>query len=109
MSASSSVRVGLAALTLVLSVSGCDCRGGTVDRAFGDLGVIWRDASGERVISRDAIYDFGNALVGERKPLTMTVQNNGTGKLTVTTLEQTEGAEVAFNGGTDTSAFEIEF
>ncbi|MDP3158235.1 MAG: VWA domain-containing protein [Archangium sp.] len=104
-----SVRVALAALTLVVSVSGCDCGKVIVDGTVGDLGVIWRDGAGERVISRDAVYDFGAALVGERKPLTMTVQNNGVGKLTVTTLEQTEGAEVAIGAGTATSDFEIEF
>lgn len=71
---------------------------------------VWRDANGERVINRDAIYDFGPALGGERKPLTMTVINSGVGKLTLTTLEQTEGAEVAIApAGTDTSAFEVDY
>ena len=69
----------------------------------------WCDANGERVINRDALYDFGPALVGERKALTMTVLNSGVGKLTLTTLEQTEGAEVAIGrAGTDTSAFEVD-
>ena len=104
------LRSSLAALTLVLAVSGCDCGKGAVKTTLGDLGIVWRDAAGERVVNRDAIYDFGNALVGERKPLTLTVLNNGVGRLTVTTLEHTEGAEVAIGtAGTQTSAFEVEF
>jgi hypothetical protein len=105
---SSSVRV-FAALALASSMLGCDCGKGTVNRTLGELGVVWRDAAGERVINRDAVYDFGPALVGQRKPMTMTVLNNGVGKLTVTTLEQTEGAEVAIGPGTETSAFEVQF
>jgi hypothetical protein len=41
--------------------------------------VVWRNAQGDRVINRDALYDFGAALVGERKTLTMTVRNVGVG------------------------------
>ena len=100
--------IGLSAIALVSS--GCDCGKGNVKGTLGDLGIVWRDAAGERVVNRDAIYDFGNALVGERKPLTMTVVNNGSGRLTLTSLEHTEGAEVAIAGpGTATSAFEAEF
>src|SRR3990167_3205554 len=85
------LRICVPALALV--VSGCNCGERDLKRTLGELGVVWRDAAGERVINRDAVYDFGNALVGERKPLTMTVLNIGVGKLTLTTLEQTEGAE----------------
>ncbi len=105
----SSFRVPLAVLTLVLAVSGCDCGKGDVKTTLGDLGIVWRDANGERVVNRDAIYDFGNALVGERKPMTLTVLNSGVGRLNVTTLEYTEGAEVAIGPGTETSAFEVAF
>ena len=96
---------------LALAISGCKCDGGAgVSRNLGELGVVWRDAQGERVISRDAIYDFGAALVGEKKSLTMTVRNMGVGKLSLLTLERTAGAEVAIaSPGTATSAFEVEF
>ncbi|MEW5743544.1 MAG: choice-of-anchor D domain-containing protein [Myxococcota bacterium] len=106
-----SARAALALSILVSVASGCGCgdRAG-VQRNLGEVGVVWRDAQGERVISRDAIYDFGAALVGEKKTLTMTVRNVGVGKLSLLTLERTEGAEVAIGGpGTATSSFEVEF
>lgn len=105
------LRFPLALSLLVLTASGCGCGGGPgVQRNLGEVGVVWRDAQGERVISRDALYDFGAALVGERKTLTMTVRNVGVGKLTLLSLERTDGAEVAIDGaGTATSSFEAEF
>ncbi len=110
MHASNSTRAALAALAAVFSVSGCDCGKGNVNRTLGELGVVWRDANGERVINRDALYDFGPAIVSERKLLTLTVLNSGVGKLTLTTLEHTEGVEVAIGpSGTDTSAFEVDY
>lgn len=97
-------------VAVALALSGCDCGKGGVNRTLGELGVVWRDANGERVINRDALYDFGPALVGEKKPMTMTVLNSGVGKLTLTTLEQTEGVEVAIGpAGTDTSSFEVDY
>ena len=53
-----------------------------------------RDGRRQQVRERELAGPI--ALVGERKALTMTVQNNGVGKLSLTTLEPTEGAEVAF-------------
>lgn len=101
----------LSLFALSLAVSGCDCRGGNgVNRNLGEVSVVWRDADGNRVLNRDATYDFGNALVGERKPLTMTVRNVGAGKLTLSTLERTDGDDTAVaTAGTETSAFEVAF
>jgi hypothetical protein len=97
--------------TIALVVSGCDCRGGNgVNRSLGELGVVWRNAQGERLISRDAVYDFGNALVGETKTLTLTVRNSGAGKLTLTTLVRTDGDSVAIGTApTATDAFEVKY
>ncbi|MCC6336893.1 MAG: choice-of-anchor D domain-containing protein [Myxococcales bacterium] len=96
---------------LALAVSGCDCRGNPgVNRSLGELGVVWRNAQGERIISRDAVYDFGNALVGEKKELTMTVRNSGAGKLSLMKLERTTGDSVAIGAApADTDAFEVQF
>ena len=97
-------------VAVALVLTGCDCGKGNLNRSLGDLGIVWRDAEGTRVINRDAVYDFGPALVGERKPMTLTVLNSGVGKLTLTTLEQTDGAEVAIGAvGTATSSFEVNY
>jgi hypothetical protein len=48
--------------------------------------------------------------VGEKKALTMTVRNSGAGKLSLTTLERTEGDSVAIGtAATDTDAFEVQY
>ena len=82
-------------LSAVLAASGCNCGGPNLGRNNGEIVVIWRDATGERITNRDATYDFGHALVGERKALTMTLRNTGSAKLTLSKLELTEGDEVA--------------
>lgn len=94
----------------LLASTGCDCRGGNVSQNIGELGVVWRNVEGDRVVSRDALYDFGNALVGEKKALTMTVRNSGSGRLSLTTLARTDGDAVAIGtAATDTDAFEVQF
>lgn len=100
--------------TVVLAASGCDCGGPGIGRSDGEIVVIWRDAVGDRITNRDATYDFGLALVGERKSQTMTLKNAGSAKLTLTKLELSEGDDVAFGPPravvpSDTSAFESEF
>ena len=42
--------IGFAAIALVSS--GCDCGKGNVKGTLGDLGIVWRDAAGERVVNR---------------------------------------------------------
>ncbi|MFZ5439279.1 MAG: choice-of-anchor D domain-containing protein [Myxococcota bacterium] len=98
-------RSAIALLSLVLAASGCDCKGGNIDRKYGEIVVIWRDEAGQRITNRDATYDFGLALVGERKTLTMTVRNNGANKLSLSKLERTDGdpAEIIAVGATPTA------
>jgi hypothetical protein len=111
MTQSFAARSALVFAALALTVSGCNCRdGGGVNRSLGELNVIWRDAQGARIESRDAVYDFGNALVGEKKSLTMTVKNTGSGKMTLTKLERTGGDTVAIGAApTEADAFEVRF
>lgn len=95
-------------------ISGCRCTDPNLGRTNGEVVVIWRDANGERLTNRDAIYDFGLALVGERKELTMTVRNVGAGKLGLSKLERSEGdeTEVFLRGSSptsDTTPFAAEF
>ena len=87
-------RSALLAFALALT-AGCNCGGGQIGRTNGEVVVIWRDAAGERISSRDATFDFGNALIGERKTLSMLVRNTGAGKLTLAKLEKSDGDEVA--------------
>lgn len=109
-SVSSLSRATLALGLLSLLSAGCDCRSQAVNRNLGEIGVIWRDADNNRITSRDALYDFGQALVGERKDLSLTVRNTGAGRLTLAKLEQTDGDEtVIASAGTDTSVFESAF
>ncbi len=101
-------------LCALLISSACDCTGGGTTRTNGEINVIWRDAAGERITSRDATYDFGLALVGEKKPMTMTLRNNGGRSLTLSTLVVEEGDETSFGPrgavpSLDTASFEVEF
>ncbi|MFT3711823.1 MAG: choice-of-anchor D domain-containing protein [Archangium sp.] len=107
-------RLALSVAAFALVTSGCRCDGGGVGRSNGEVVVIWRDANGERITNRDATYDFGLALVGERKTLTMTVKNVGAGRLTLKSLERAEGDEteiIAPSGlpTNDTAPFASEF
>lgn len=91
-------------------ISGCNCPGNQIGRTNGEVVVIWRDANGERLTNRDALYDFGLALVGERKELTMTVRNVGAGKLTLSKLERSEGDETeVFIRGTSPTNSAVSF
>ncbi|MFO0598792.1 MAG: choice-of-anchor D domain-containing protein [Myxococcaceae bacterium] len=83
----------LALFTLISA--GCKCDNSNLGRNYGEIVVIWRDANGERITNRDAIYDFGLALAGEKREQTMTVRNSGAGRLTLAKLERTDGDEVS--------------
>ena len=114
MERSSLARSALLLSALALTVTGCDCGRSQIGNTVGEITVIWRDATGERQSSRDATYDFGNALVGERKTLTMTLRNQGAGRLTLLGLEVEEGDETSFGPPgnvvpSGTNAFESEF
>lgn len=104
-----------------VSVAGCRCDKGTLGTNYGEVSIIWRDAEGNRITSRDATLDFGVGLVGDEKtvlanasPAVLTVKNVGSNRLTITSLDVTEGDETAFGPampitGTATSQFEAEF
>ncbi len=107
-------RSALLLISAALAVSGCNCPGQNIGRTNGEIVVIWRDANGERISNRDATYDFGLALVGERKSLTMTLRNQGANKLTLSKLEVSEGDETAFGPPpgqvlSDTAPFQAQF
>lgn len=104
-SSSFAARSALSVALFALITSGCRCGPPSINRTDGEVVVIWRDANGERITNRDALYDFGLALVGERKHLTMTVKNVGAGRLTLKTLERSEGdeTEIYMRGSSPTS------
>lgn len=107
-------RSALVLSTIVLVVSGCRCGDQNIGRSNGEIVVIWRNPAGDRISNRDATYDFGLALVGERKTQTMTLRNTGANKLTLSTLALTEGDEVSFGPPpgqvtSDTSLFQSQF
>lgn len=107
-------RTALSLFAFALAASGCNCTGNQIGRANGEVVVIWRNEAGERLTNRDATYDFGKALVGETKTLTMTIKNVGVGKLTLGKLERTEGdeTEIVLAGQarmSDTASFASEF
>ncbi len=94
---------------VVMAVSGCDCKGGGgITKTNGELNIAWRDADNNRMLSRDATYDFGYALVGDKKPLTLTVKNTGAGKLTLAKLELTTGDATAI-GPLGDADFQVAF
>jgi hypothetical protein len=100
--------------TLTALISGCGCGGPGIGRTNGEVVVIWRNAEGARIESRDATFDFGLALVGERKTLPLTIRNTGAAKLTLSALTKAEGDEVAFGPrpgsvNSDTSTFQSQF
>ncbi len=109
-----SVRGLVAFTTIALSVSGCKCTDAPVTRTYGDILVIWRDATGERISNRDATYNFDLGLMGTRTEKTMTLRNAGSGVLTLAKLERTDGDDVVVGSPgqvvpTTNSSFEVEF
>jgi hypothetical protein len=99
-----------AAVSLMLFASACTCKPSTLGTNYGEIGVIWRDDTGTQVSNRDATYDFGNALSGDTKTLTMTVKNNGTAKLTLSKLVVASGDAVNIGDATAAgSPFTVKF
>ncbi|MDP3499878.1 MAG: choice-of-anchor D domain-containing protein [Myxococcales bacterium] len=98
-------------LFLALTLAGCNCGGPNITTRFGNLQVVWKDGvTGDVITSRDATYDFGTLLVGETKPLIMTVRNDGEGRLTLNSLERTEGDAVSIAPNTEAGApFFVDF
>jgi hypothetical protein len=97
-------------LVLGLAVAGCGCPVQRISSNLGELGVVWRDTNGDQVISRDATFDFGDVLVGERAAQPVQVRNLGVNSLRLSTVElEPGGAEVGVGGPTATSAFDLDF
>lgn len=93
---------------IVVVIAGCDCPGQQVSANQGELGVVWT-SGGERLISRDATFDFGEVLVSERVTLPVQVRNLGINTLTLVSLELKEGSEVGVPEPTATSTFDLDF
>src|SRR4051812_29044502 len=105
------VRALSISFVFILSATGCDCRGNSgVGQGLAELGVVWKDGTGAERVDRDATYDFGAALVGERIVQQMVVRNLGRGQLKLITLEQTDGATTSIGADGKTDAyFEVKF
>jgi hypothetical protein len=92
--------------------SACDCNNRrNVQSSAGELALVWQGPDMERKVDRDARYDFGYALVGERRQAVIVAKNIGKGPLTLTTLERTEGDEVSIEPLNQTAGapFAVEF
>ncbi|MHB8872721.1 MAG: Ig-like domain-containing protein [Myxococcaceae bacterium] len=61
----------------------------------GEIGVVYDDASGSKLTSRDAVYDFGSVFMGQKQPMKLTIKNLGRGTLTLDKLEKESGAAVS--------------
>ncbi|MFZ5468850.1 MAG: choice-of-anchor D domain-containing protein [Myxococcota bacterium] len=79
---------------VMLALAGCDCgRRAQSDSAPAELGVVWMD-NGVEVVNREATYDFGPAIMGERVGKKLVIKNRGRGLLTLVSLERLEGDPV---------------
>lgn len=96
---------------IAASLAGCQCgrREPEVAARFAEIGLVWNDGSLERV-DREATYDFGPALVGERIAKKLVIRNLGSGPLTLLALERQEGDPVTVGGAVQPqAAFEVGF
>jgi hypothetical protein len=82
-------------LAAVTACDGCRRGGPSVKSSPGELAIVWQDAEFKRIVDRNATYDFGYALVGERRNAVIVAKNVGTGPLTLTAIAQVEGDEVS--------------
>ncbi|MBI3184553.1 MAG: choice-of-anchor D domain-containing protein [Myxococcales bacterium] len=98
-------------LLLALSLAGCECgRKAQVSERFAEIGIPWTDPDGAEVVNRDATFDFGMALVGDRVARKLIVRNVGSGPLTLVSLERVEGDPVTIADASEMgSAFEVRF
>ncbi len=94
----------------LLSLAACDCgRKPGLSQSYAELGVVWTD-NGLEVVNRDARYDFGSALMGDRVAKKLVIRNLGSGPLTLVSLEKVEGSAVTV--GVDVqpnAAFDVRF
>ncbi len=99
------------AVLFMMGSAACTCRPNpSLGSNFGEIGVVWRDESGAQIINRDATYDFGSALSGDTKTLTMTVRKTGTSALTLSKLVFVEGDGVTIgSAATEGAAFNVKF
>ncbi len=101
----------LAALTMVgaLVIAGSSCDHGIKPiRRFGEIAVV-HEVDGEPHTSRDALYDFGIVFMGQSVTQKIVIRNQGTGVLTLTSLESSGDAElfsIPFEAGTELGSAE---
>ncbi len=87
---------GVAVLaTALVGCDGCTKRNNGLTSALGELAIVWQDSENNRVVDRDAKYDFGFALVGANAQTVVVAKNVGTGPLTLTALAHVEGDGVS--------------
>ncbi len=104
------VRLGTV-LGLLALFGGCDCSGSGTRSKLAVLNVEWFDAQGNQQRDRNAIYDFGTALIGQRRELTLVARNDGEALMTLSVIEPVSGDDVAQPGIRDIALapFEIRF
>jgi hypothetical protein len=108
MNRSSSVQVVL----MIGVLAGCDCtRGAGIRASPGELALVWQDALGNQNVDRNAFYDFGFALVGDRRQAVIVAKNVGSGRLEVSTLDTESGDAVSISPQhvDPQAAFSLEF
>lgn len=75
-------RSALSLVLMTVSVVGCDCVTPSLRSNPGELAVLVSTSDGESA-RHEATFDFGVVIVDERRPLTMTLANVGSGPLDV--------------------------
>ncbi len=91
----------LAAVCTALFAGGCQCVGPSTQSRLAVINAEWEDQNGERQISREATYDFGSALIGQRKEKLLVLRNDGVATLRVSSFEHVRGDGVAAPGFRD--------
>src|SRR5579871_35441 len=97
------LQLGLAA-GAALALGGCHCgHPGKTNTAYGEIGVIYSDASGQLHTDTNATYDFGAVFMGQTGKSTMAIKNLGAGALTLTILSKTSGDATTIAGTGDSN------
>ncbi|MBI3184460.1 MAG: choice-of-anchor D domain-containing protein [Myxococcales bacterium] len=93
------------------SLFGCECgRKSGLSSSYAEIGVVWTDENGAEWADRDATYDFGAALMGDKVVRKLVIRNLGSGPLTLESLERTEGSPVTIGLEVQpNAAFDVRF
>lgn len=79
------------ALLVTIAAAGCQCKGPNTETRLGELVVVWTNESGAVVENRDALYDFGQAIIGQTRQQTLVVKNTGQRSLSLVNLAHQSG------------------